>query len=69
MAQTYSVGITTFIFNSDFSGDVVIRDGDRELNVPVTDLVGFVAEYVRRTKISQLEDASDADVLGIADEK
>ncbi len=65
MAHSLMCGTTMFIFHSDLSGDVIIRDAEaRELSVPGGDLMSFVADYVRRRRIAELEDAAALDILG-----
>lgn len=67
-------GGTTFHFNADMSGDVLMRrlsltDSGverRELEVPANDLLRFVAEFVRREKIAALERAPWWEVLGLS---
>lgn len=57
---------TVFLFNSDLSGDVVItRNGNQSLHVPGEHLLSFVANYVRDTKIGELEQMNDNEILGI----
>jgi hypothetical protein len=78
-----SVKKVWFIHNSDLSGDVSIRTGNpegevAELEIPGAALVQFVADYVRRQRISEveqttdssvalsmLEDSSDREILGL----
>jgi hypothetical protein len=58
---------TLFHFNSDLSGEVIVRNspaGD-ELHVNGEDLVEFVVDFVRRKRIAALEEMSDEIVLGI----
>lgn len=53
-------------FNGDFSGDVELRAPGHPTgitNVPFRVLQAIVAEKVRRTRISMLEDAADEDLL------
>lgn len=57
---------TGFLSNSDLSGDVEICVGEETLNVPGEALIAFVADYVRREKIAKLEQADDAELLGLA---
>ncbi len=54
---------TVFNFNSDFSGDVIIKRNGKTVNVPGRDLLALIAEHIRREKISRLENASDMQVL------
>ncbi len=56
-----------FIYNSDLSGDVSIRTGNpegevTELEIPGAALVQFVADYVRRQRISEVEQTTDSSV-------
>lgn len=58
-------------YNSDLSGNVKISTVDHVVGaqvyveIPGQVLVEFVAEYVRRAKISALESASDEELLGL----
>ena len=64
---------TVFNFNSDLSGDVLIHNPDTELGwdeqtelaIPGEDLLAFIANFVRNARISQLEQCSDSEILGI----
>lgn len=63
-------GGTVFVYNSDLSGRVTIWTPEMGDDKPVievngNDLLEFVAEVVRREKISQLEIMTDKQVLGI----
>ena len=61
-------GNTTFHYNSDLSGDVHIihkRSGREDAYIPGEALIAFIAHHVRNQRISALEDASDAEVLGV----
>lgn len=53
--------------NGDYSGDVtIVHDKTKqEMTVPFTVLVEFVAHFVRGERISKLENASFAEVLGV----
>ena len=67
--HTFTHGNTTFHYNSDLSGDVHIihkRSGREDAYIPGEALLAFIAEYVRRQRISTLEEAGDAEVLGLA---
>lgn len=62
--HTYIHGDEVFNYNSDLSGDVIISYKDHQggCRVSGTALLAFVAEYVRRQRISALEDAGDNDM-------
>lgn len=53
--------------NSDGSGDVIIVDtrGGVELSVSCSALVAFVAELVRERRISDIEQMTPGQILGI----
>ena len=55
--------LTVFNYNSDLSGDVIIQHGSKKIALPAAHLLEFVAEFVRREKISRMEVASDMQVL------
>lgn len=66
--HTHKTPQATFLFNSDLSGDVIIRreDGeDGEAAVPGVALLSFVAQYIRRERISAMEEMSDREILGL----
>ena len=57
MSHTFEGQKTRFHFNSDFSGDVTIMSGDKEIDVLALDVVDFVIEeFVKSTLITILED-------------
>lgn len=58
-------GGTSFNFNSDFSGPLIIRTTGGEIQIPAMDVVELVADYVSRRKIEALEQATAQDILGI----
>ena len=68
--HTTKVGTTTFMYDGDFGEDIEIYPlgycpaGDG-IKIPFEDLLGFVAEYVRRQKISDLEQMDDREIIGI----
>jgi hypothetical protein len=53
-------------FNSDFSGDVILRNkrGDC-LEISGEFLIALVADYVMSQKIEKLEQATDKEILGL----
>ena len=65
--HSFNHGCYTVIYNSDFSGDAVFVHGsfDPETRIPCSVLIAFVAEYVRNSRISELEQADDLELLGI----
>jgi hypothetical protein len=70
MSHSIQIGNTAFIYNSDLSGDVKIvqlKGGGEndEMNVPGDALMQFAAKMVRENRISALERASDAEILGL----
>ncbi|HEY3495737.1 MAG TPA: hypothetical protein VGK73_13660 [Polyangiaceae bacterium] len=53
----------TLIHHGDFSGDVTIRQGERELTVPASVLLDFAAAVVRQREMDRLESASTEELL------
>ncbi len=49
--------------NGDYSGECIIRQENQEIRMNTSDLLDFVAEYVRSQKIGQLEQMSSEDLL------
>mgnify|MGYP001581391753 FL=1 len=73
--HTFNYGHTVFHYNSDLSGVIhVVREGSglrdsrEDAYIPGEALLAFAAHYVRNRRISALEDASDAEILGIQKE-
>lgn len=62
--HTFTHGDEVFNSNSDLSGDVVMshKRHQGEYRVGGAALLAFVAEYVRRRRISALEEAGDNDM-------
>lgn len=54
-------------YNSDLSGDVHILRGGQAIEVSGQFILDFVAHVVRSQRISQLEDASTAEILNVWD--
>ncbi len=73
--HSYNTNNTTFLFNGDGSGNVLISQleslpGNKkkklgQVEVPVEDVLDFVANLVRNAKIAELEQADAKDVLGL----
>jgi hypothetical protein len=66
MAHTYKHNKTNFVCNADLSGEVDIHTESGHITVKGTDLIAFVAGYVRRERIATLENSTDEDILGIS---
>lgn len=67
MSHTFHGIYATFHHNSDLSGEVRIfcDTTGNAVDVDMDDLLDFVAEIVRKKKISELEQASTERLLGI----
>lgn len=68
--HTFKGDEAIFIYNSDLSGDVEItmRPGklnQARLNVPGSDLLSFVANYLRHKMIDRIEGMSDEEILEV----
>jgi hypothetical protein len=55
MSHTYFQNKTTFICNSDLSGEVTIKTKDGELNVNGKDIINFVVDHLKRELIVNIE--------------
>lgn len=63
-------GFHTFHYNSDLSGKVTIvrtHNGDERIEVNGSELIAFVAELVRRKKISNIESQDIDSLLGVTE--
>lgn len=49
--------------NGDYSGERIIQQEGKEIRMNTSDLIDFVAEYVRSQKIGQLEQIDNKDLL------
>ena len=59
---------TTFHFNGDFSGDVIIKrfegePNEEEIRLPIVALDALFAERIRRAKIDELESMTDRELV------
>ncbi|HET8688527.1 MAG TPA: hypothetical protein VFM18_18090 [Methanosarcina sp.] len=54
---------TIFIFNSDMSGPVLIRNNNKEIEIPGDDLMEFLVSRLRHARACALDNASDDDIL------
>lgn len=63
--HTSKYGMTTFIHNGDFSGEIEIRDvrTGKEIEIPFLDLKCLMAQYVRDKRIAKLEQQTAEDIL------
>ncbi len=57
----------TFHFNSDMSGDVIVHytsdKGKETFEIPGSVILRFLAEFLRRERITQVENMSDDEIL------
>lgn len=64
-----TTGLYSFRYNSGLDGNVQIRRSGEEqsevFEVSGVELLRFVAEWIRKKKISELEDASAAKIFGV----
>ena len=67
MSKTIHTTEAIFYCNTDFTGDTTIVMGRETLEVPVDDLIEFLAEVVRFRKIGKLEQADTQELLGLSD--
>lgn len=69
--HTLITGFHKFHYNSDLSGQVLIArtSGDQEeaYRVNGRELVAFVAEWVRRKKIEEIESQDAAAIFGVTE--
>lgn len=49
--------------NGDYSGECIIQQEGKEIRMNTSDLIDFVAAYVRNQKIEQLEQMDSKDLL------
>jgi len=65
--HTFTGKATIFNHNQDLSGDVYVKDmrTGNEVRVPGRDILDFVASYVSGERISRLEQAETAEILGV----
>ena len=68
MSHTEYHGATKFSFNGGYDGEVGITNMENEMTIeiPMSDLLGFIAGYVRQRKIEKLEGSiTDDEVFGL----
>ena len=51
--------------NSDYSGDCLIinKETNKEMNILTDDLIDFIAEYVKKQKIKDIEYMTSMEIL------
>jgi hypothetical protein len=66
VSHAYEKDGVLFHYNGGFDGDVVITyHGPEKMTIPISAIVGFVAQYVRCERIAEIETASNSEILGI----
>lgn len=65
--HTFKTDKTVIHYNSDMSGNVVLtnKETGNEIEIPCSDLLDFVAAYIKERKISRLENMETIEILGI----
>lgn len=67
--HTYRYPGSRFVIhhNSDLSGNIHIVEvgSNKQLMIPSEDILGFIASFVRDQRISELEQATDHEILQI----
>lgn len=65
--HTFNGKKTRIHYNSDMAENIIIQHKDYELELSVLgkDIIDFVAEYVRKQKISKLEQMESKEILGL----
>lgn len=65
--HTFKTDKTVIHYNSDMSGNVVLtnKETGNEIEIPCSDLLDFVAAYIKVRKISNLENMTTIEILGI----
>ncbi|WP_346961338.1 hypothetical protein [Clostridium sp.] len=63
--HTFKGKSCTIHYNSDLSGEIYINKDGNEVKVDGRDLLNFVANHVRSTQISKLEQQTTDEILGI----
>lgn len=58
-------GETRFTHDGDFGGDVAIECRGKAMSVPFADLLGLVAEFVRRVRVARVEGETDREAIGL----
>ena len=53
----------TIHYNGDYSGEAIIQQEEKEIRVDVSDLIDFIAGYVRNKRIEELEGMSSDGLL------
>ena len=63
--HTFNGESCTIHYNSDMSGEVIINSKtiNKALEIEAKDILDFVADYIRREKISTLENMSTNEIF------
>lgn len=68
--HTYTFGDVTFHYNADLSGEVrIVREDGHVLAVPGEALLVFVAGWVGRQRIREIERMTEYELLGLRDRR
>lgn len=67
MAHTFTTdGESVFAYNGDFSGDVIIANkAGEQIKIPMSELLGFLRQYVESKKVEKIEQASLDELLNL----
>ena len=65
MSHTEFHGKTTFIFNGGYDGNVKIIANEMTVEFPMSALLGFMANYLRKERINKIELATDKEIFGL----
>lgn len=63
MSHTYFQKETTFIANSDLSGDITIKNNNGELKVNGVDIVNFVIDHLKNELIANIESMDNCEFV------
>ena len=63
--HTFNGESCTIHYNSDMSGEVIINSKtiNKAIEIEAKDILDFVADYIRREKISTFENMSTTEIL------
>ena len=66
MSHSWTYGKTSFIGNSDLSGDITIRRNGEEIDIPGAQILKFVADHIRDERIRVIEQMTESEILGFS---